>query len=137
VRSPADAGATERAPTSRHLGSTSLDHERLEVYRVTLELQVAAIALLPARGCSVVRAQLERSATSVVLNIAEGAGRTARADKRRFYEIARGSVTETAAALDLLRLRGIGSLAEHRAARSLAARVAQMLWRLCAPPRGA
>ena len=38
--------------------------------------------------------QIIRASTSVVANIAEGAGKTSRIDKRRFYSIARGSSHE-------------------------------------------
>lgn len=38
---------------------------------------------------------------SVVLNIAEGAGKTSKPDKRRYYLTARGSATESAALLDV------------------------------------
>jgi four helix bundle protein len=71
----------------------------------------------------------------IVLCIAEGAGRTSSPDKRRFYEMARGSATESAAALDVLRVRRLLLADQHRAARDLAARLVQMRSRLCAPPR--
>ena len=112
-----------------------LDHERLEVYSVALEFHTCVLALLPLRGSRAVRDQIERASLGVVLNIAEGAGRTSRADKRRFYEIARGSATETAAALDVLRVRGLIDSRAHREARGLAVRVVQMLSRMCGPPR--
>jgi four helix bundle protein len=69
------------------------------------------------------------------LCIAEGAGRTAGADKRRFYEMARGSATESAAVLDVLRVRGVLDEEAHRRARLLLLRLVQMLSRLCGPPR--
>jgi four helix bundle protein len=47
------------------------------------------------------RDQLDRAAASVCLNIAEGAGRATRADQRRFYSIALGSLRESQAILDL------------------------------------
>jgi four helix bundle protein len=71
----------------------------------------------------------------VVLCIAEGAGRTSRQDKRRFYEMARGSATESAAVLDVLRLRQLLDPNQHRFARDLVLRLVQMLSRLCGPPR--
>src|SRR5712692_6875659 len=42
-----------------------------------------------------------RAATSVCLNISEGAGRAGSADKARVYAIARGENCEAAAALDI------------------------------------
>ena len=44
--------------------------------------------------------QVERAASSVVLNLAEGRRRTGR-DPRRFYDIAHGSASEIRGALDL------------------------------------
>ena len=109
----------------------ALDHERLEVYRVALELHVLAGSLVRGRGFGVLRDQIERASLGIVLNIAEGAGRRSAADKRRFFEIARGSATETGAALHVLWLRKIGDPRGIREARSLAIRVTQMLTRLC------
>jgi four helix bundle protein len=107
-----------------------LDHERLEVYRAALELHTLCCALLPSRGFGVLRDQLERASVGVVLNIAEGAGRGSAADKRRFYEMARGSATESAATLEVLRLRRLADHGQLVEARSLAIRVVQMLSRL-------
>lgn len=44
--------------------------------------------------------QIRRAATSVSLNIAEGSSRRTKAERRRFYEIARSSVVEIDAILD-------------------------------------
>ena len=49
--------------------------------------------------------QLTRSAESVVRNIAEGAGRWSEADSANRYKIARGEAMESAASLDVMRLR--------------------------------
>lgn len=45
--------------------------------------------------------QLRRASSSIVLNIAEGAGRWTKRDKSNFYKISRGSTFECIAALDL------------------------------------
>jgi four helix bundle protein len=113
----------------------ALDHERLEVYRAALELHTICCALLPTRAFGMLRDQLERASLSVVLNIAEGAGRGSAADKRRFYEMARGSATESAAALEVLRLRRLADPGLLGEARLLAIRVVQMLSRLARAPR--
>ena len=112
-----------------------LDHERLEVYRLALDFHGLACTLVPRRGFRVLRDQLERASLGVALCIAEGAGRTSSPDKRRFYELARGSATESAAVLDVLRVRQLLDPKRHSEARQLALRLVQMLSRLCAPPR--
>jgi four helix bundle protein len=106
-----------------------LDAEKLEVYQVALELQALASTLVPPNH-RVLHDQLERASLSVVLNIAEGAGRRSRKDKRRFYAMARGSACECAAAVDVLRHRHLSPKGACATARSLALRVIQMLTKL-------
>src|SRR5947209_19522341 len=53
------------------------------------------------------RDQALRAATSVCLNISEGAGRAGSADKARIYAIARGENCEAAAALDIALAGGV------------------------------
>ena len=45
--------------------------------------------------------QIRRAALSVHLNIAEGSSRKSEAERKRYYEIARGSVKEIDAVLDI------------------------------------
>jgi four helix bundle protein len=106
------------------------DHERLDVYQVALEFQAVVPQLCPRRGYAALRDQLDRASTSILLNVAEGCGRFARADKSHFYLIARGSAMECAAVLDVLLSRGVLAPSVHRHGRGLLARVAQMLTRL-------
>src|SRR5438105_15509767 len=108
----------------------TLSHERLDVYRVAVEVHSLVVTLLPDRGFRVLRDQLERASLGVVLNIAEGAGRRSPADKRRFFEIARGSAMETAAALEIVRLRRISDPRSVGDARQFVIRIVQMLSRL-------
>jgi four helix bundle protein len=94
-----------RADTPRTM---ILDHERLDVYQLALDFLAFAhdvIERLP-RGRSHLSDQLTRASTSIVLNLAEGAGKHSRPDKRRYYLSARGSAPESSALLDVLaRLR--------------------------------
>ena len=45
--------------------------------------------------------QIRRAALSIQLNIAEGASRRSNAERKRYYEIARGSLIEIDAALEI------------------------------------
>jgi four helix bundle protein len=122
------SGTRSTQPTGAPAPGPALDAERLDVYRVALELQAAAAVDL--RHESVLRDQLRRASLSVPLNIAEGAGQRSRAQKRRFYAIARGSAMECAAIFDVLCLRRLAPPSDCRQARLLLVRVVQMLTKL-------
>jgi four helix bundle protein len=80
------------------------DHERLRVYGAAIEFVALAeqvIQRLPV-GRAHLADQLHRASTSIPLNIAEGAGEYRRAEKARFYRMARRSATECASILDVL-----------------------------------
>ncbi|MGE3845059.1 MAG: four helix bundle protein [Vicinamibacterales bacterium] len=119
----AAAGSAPAAPAT----DAWLDHDRLDAYRVSLEFQQLAARLCRGRGLGALRDQLDRASVSVCLNIAEGAGRSFAAEKSHFFSIARGSATESGAALDLLLARGLVSPADHRRARALLIRIVSML----------
>ena len=106
--------------------------ERLDCYRVAVEFQTIAARLVANRRVGALREQLDRASVSIVLNIAEGAGRRLSRDKAHFFTIARGSATECAAVLDLLLARGLVSPADHRHGRDRLVRIVQMLTRLIA-----
>ena len=106
-----------------------LDHERLDVYAVALELASTVPELTRAARLSL-RDQIERASTSIVLNIAEGCGRRSRRDRLHFFAMAQGSALECAAAIDILRLRGHVSLGDVSRTKNKIARVVQMLAKL-------
>jgi len=105
------------------------EHERLDVYRAAIEFLVLADAVskdLP-RGRSYLADQLRRAATSILFNIAEGAGEFAPADKARFYRMARRSATESAAILDACRKLELADVQSLQVGRGLLLRIVAML----------
>jgi four helix bundle protein len=79
------------------------DHEKLNVYQVSLafnEWVGEFLATVEARAAA--KDQLDRAATSISLNIAEGNGKFYRKDRARFFDTARESAVESAASLDVL-----------------------------------
>ena len=108
------------------------DHEGLEVYQAAIRFVVMAndvVEQLP-RGRGYLADQLQRAATSVVLNIAEGAGEFAPKEKARFYRMARRSATESAALLDVCRNLKLLADERHAAGRDLLLQVVSMLVRM-------
>src|SRR5258708_32216185 len=84
------------------------DHERLRVYHLSLQF-VRKVTPMMERIPSklAVHGQLDRASTSTPLNIAEGNGRYTSADRCRFFDIARGSALECAAALGVAVAEGV------------------------------
>ena len=71
--------------------SLYFDHERLDVYQAALKFVVLTneiIENLP-RGRAYLADQFQRASTSILLNIAEGAGELSTNEKVRFYRMAR------------------------------------------------
>lgn len=110
----------------------SFDHERLDVYQRALEvldLCDSIIEQLP-KGRAHLKDQLDRAATSIVLNVAEGAGEFSPDEKCRFYRIARRSGTEAGAILHIYARRGHGPQDQIDEARALLVRIVSMLVRM-------
>ena len=73
--------------------------------------------------------QVRRAASSVALNIAEGAGRVGK-DRPHHYRVAAGGNLEVAAGLRVAVAWGDLEAAEVQAALELGRRVGAMLWRM-------
>ena len=82
------------------------------------------------RGRSHLADQFTRASLSIVLNLAEGAGKHSKLDKRRYYVIARGSATESAALLDVCQRLKLLDEAGHRASKGMLVRIVSMLIKL-------
>ena len=79
------------------------DHQKLDVYKVAIQWIILSekIAFQLSRGRAYLVDQLQRAATSIPLNIAEGAGEYAIQEKNRFYRIAKRSTTECAGIVEV------------------------------------
>jgi four helix bundle protein len=80
------------------------DHDRLDVYRLSIEYVAAAFDVSKSLNGLHRHAhdQWLRAAQSIPLNIAEGNGKRSLKDRARFLDIARGSSFECAAIQDVL-----------------------------------
>jgi four helix bundle protein len=82
----------------------NLEHTKLDVYRHTQLLSLECYKVtgsFPADERFSMIQQLRRAALSVHLNLAEGCSRRSHAERKRFFEISRGSIIEIDACLDL------------------------------------
>jgi len=80
-----------------------LNHKSLEIYKIARSLvkEVYRISrVLPPEVKFNMVPQMRRAALSVKLNLAEGSSRKSLAERKRFYEIARGSAVEIDAVLE-------------------------------------
>jgi four helix bundle protein len=107
-----------------------LDHEKLDVYRLTLEYLAFLVEQEKAfpSGAAGVRDHLDRAGDSILLNLSEGNGKPSGSrDRVRYFRTSRGSAGESAAGWDILRVRGFvrASACEH--AKGMLARIAAML----------
>jgi len=128
----ADAHAHDDVRRNRAPGS--FPHEKLDAYRVALEIVGLSTQLaekIP-RGHRSVADHLLRAASNTVLLIAEGANRRGAGLKRQRFVEGRGECAEVAAAADLLKVLRVGSTSDSDALKSLAGRVSAMLTRLIA-----
>jgi len=110
---------------------TSFGHDQLDVYRAAIEHVGWAYRLcerLKAHGNA--KNQLLRASQAIPLNIAEGNGKATEGDRRRFFEIARGSALECGAIQDVLEVCGVLSSQENTEAKKLLDRIVAMLTKL-------
>ncbi len=81
-----------------------LNHQKLGIYSVSRQFVLECYKLsnnLPAEERFGMITQIRRAALSVHLNIAKTASRKSEVKRKRYFEIARGSVIEIDTALDI------------------------------------
>ena len=81
-----------------------LAHTKFDVFRQTkfLVLEVYKFSLkLPAEERYSLTQQIRRAALSAHLNLCEGFSRKSKLERRRFFEVARGSVIEVDSIIDI------------------------------------
>ena len=109
-----------------------LDHETLDVYRVSLDFATWAYEL--SRGLKGAdrhaRDQLLRASQSIPLNVAEGCGKIPSADRGRFFQIASGSARECGAVIDILSRCGVIEGETAAEGKQLLVRIVSMLTRM-------
>lgn len=80
------------------------EYELFPVYRSALELSSQLSEMcgkINRREYIFIKDQLMRASSSIVLNIAEGAGKWTKREKVHYYRISRSSAYESSAAIDL------------------------------------
>ena len=81
-----------------------LSHTKLDVYNVSQMLTLECYKVttrFPTDERFGMTQQLRRAALSVHLNLAEGCSRKSQRERKRFFEVSRGSLVEIDACLDL------------------------------------
>ena len=81
-----------------------LAHTKLDVFKISQEFVLSCYKetiSFPSEERFAMVQQIRRAALSVHLNVAEGCSRKSSTERKRFYEIARGSVIEIDAALEI------------------------------------
>ena len=80
------------------------DFEKLDVYQKIREANVLLLKHIyqSKEMDDHLKEQLKRASLSVMLNLSEGVGRTSNADKKRFITMARSSLFETVAIIQIL-----------------------------------
>jgi len=80
-------------------------HKKLPVYKASAAFVKECFLILDSIGNEDRRdlcRQIRRAAVSIQLNIAEGCSKRTTAERRRYFEIARGSLVEVDAGIDIL-----------------------------------
>ncbi|TSC55720.1 MAG: S23 ribosomal protein [Parcubacteria group bacterium Gr01-1014_18] len=104
------------------------DFEQFPVYQKSEHYYAQALKILSNPKIDKnLKDQLKRASLSIVLNIAEGAGKYAKNDKKNFYVISKGSVNECVAILRILKIEGLIAEESFKVCYDLLLEIAKML----------
>ena len=84
--------------SSKPINMLDLSHKKLEVYQIAMKLLVEVYKLtknFPKEEQYGIIQQIRRAVVSICSNIAEGAARVSKMEKRRFFEVSRSSAVES------------------------------------------
>jgi len=109
-----------------------LNHERLKSYEFTLEIAKKVPDMLKCLpiGSAYLADQLKRAVSSILLNQAEGNGRRSFKERRRFFDIAIGSATESAAIFDIIYAYGYINKIVYQEIKDKLEQVVRILYKL-------
>jgi four helix bundle protein len=110
-----------------------VNYRNLDVYRKSVRFLPLAARIadrLPSPYAGLAD-QVRRASLSILLNIAEGSGKTSGPDQRRFYAMARGSAMECGAIIDACMSLELVDPASANDAEDLLSGVVQMLSKMC------
>ncbi|MGI9191055.1 MAG: four helix bundle protein [Chitinophagaceae bacterium] len=103
--------------------------QNLDVYKKSRLFHLACKTILKEHKAEkYVIDQMGRASFSIVLNIAEGLAKTSNADRRNYFTVARGSVFECVAVLDLLNDEHRLSDEQYQTNLGLADEISRMLY---------
>lgn len=103
-------------------------HEKLIVYQRSLDfVECVENILSRVKDKLHVYEQIDKSSTSIPLNIAEGTGKYSVKDKNKYYDITRGSASESAAFLDVLLRRKRITVEENKEGKDILIEIISML----------
>ena len=106
-------------------------HEKLDVYCAAIEYVGWSYRFCQdLKGHRNAKDQLLRASQAIPLNIAEGNGKATAGDRRRYFEIARGSALECSAVQDVLQVCGALFAQENANRKALLDRIVAMLTKL-------
>jgi four helix bundle protein len=107
------------------------NHEKLDVYQKAVEFTGWLKDILDnVKYDKNIYDQIDRASISLVLNIAEGNGKTSNKDQNRFLEIARSSGLECAACLDIMNIKKIINTQKQIEGKQMLLSIVRMLYKL-------